>query len=73
VNLELVTDSALIEELSNRFDALVLVGLRDHGDVDTVEKFRWKGDYRRCQGLVFSMIARIEESRRDTTEPIEGD
>lgn len=73
MNLELVTDNALIDELENRFDALVLVGLRDHDETDTIEKFRWKGDYRRCQGLVFSMIARIEESRKNTTEPIEGD
>lgn len=73
MNLELVTDNALIDELANRFDALVLVGLRDRDETDTIEKFRWKGDYRRCQGLVFSMIARIEESRKNTTEPIEGD
>ncbi len=73
MNLELITDQALIEELTNRFDVLVLVGLRDHGDADTVEKYRWKGDFRRCQGLVFGMINRIDRDRLVGTEQIEGD
>lgn len=73
MNLELVTDSTLIEELSNRFDALVFIGLRDHPPDATVEKFRWKGDFRRCQGLIFGMIDRINIDRRSEVESIEGD
>lgn len=73
MNIELLTDHALIEELTNRFDTLVLVGLRDHPPDATVEKFRWKGDYRRCQGLVFGMIERINHDRQSGIEPIEDD
>ncbi len=70
MNLELVTTHALLDELESRYKDFVFMGRREHDPDSFQENFRYKGDYRVCQGMSYTILSRIEKIRIEDSEPL---
>ena len=71
--LELATTDALCDELLNRFEHMVIVGLTERNDGDLTELRHQQGNSRTCQGLLLGCIFRIEHDLEERTFRDEND
>ena len=73
MNLELVTTAALLNELESRYKDFVFMGRREHDTESFQENFRYKGDYRVCQGMSYTLLSRIEKLRIEDSDPLDAE
>ncbi len=60
MEITLIQTQALIDELLNRFDHIVISGIIDGGD-HYKEVWRHKGNSRTCQGLATGLTFQIQK------------
>lgn len=73
MNLELVTTKALLDELESRYSDFVFMGRQDHDTESFRENFRYKGDYRVCQGMSYTILSRVEKIRIEDSDPLDAE
>ena len=74
LELELATTEQLIEQLTARYDHLVVAGIKAHPLPDRPHEFirmwRFKGNGETCQGLACGLISNIQKYTENTDEEL---
>lgn len=73
MEIELLTTSALLKELSTRFDHYVFAGIKTHDENSNTEVRRHGGSWRMCQGLAVGLITDLEQGRQAEITPVDDE
>lgn len=69
-NLELAQTEELLEELGNRYDHVIFMGVANRTKTEIGVGRRWSGDVHVCIGLAYDIAHHIMTDYRPREEPL---